>query len=404
MITQQEYPHYRLFKNNFVKTYLSKFPSEWQKTVEDIAAEKRISLYTFMCTEIGRTLIRGIQKHVKEDGPNIIGDLWRVYRDMLYEASAVFNFEAHGRKIIRPSVGLAKMLEATRCTLPLNLVKPPFPVVYFWLKGLGYYLYSGNDEQMISSQLEIEGVYVLIEDEIKELDENLTELTEKPGGLPPKAKTSKSGAIKKWSFCIVAPEIINGEKQYKFFHTSFAFFEDETCGLDDYISASLKCEIDEMTKRCGDAKIAQTMFDNTDRMSSLIFNTFLYMSSPEGKLDQRVEVPKILKQCAKEKNWFQKAKLTEEINRTCPAETTFIGQNISIPAGSEHAPVLSETDSDRSVRTHWRRGHYRHIWHGSFDSPDRHAVKQWIRPVLVNPKASPVPEQVFYRVREGKTP
>jgi hypothetical protein len=66
--------------------------------------------------------------------------------------------------------------------------------------------------------------------------------------------------------------------------------------------------------------------------------------------------------------------------------------NQEVLVGSDAGERLSATDSQlgisnvrgcRSLRTHSRAGHWRNVWYGPFNSPDRQCKPVWIAPTLV---------------------
>jgi hypothetical protein len=294
----------------------------------------------------------------------------------IHEMCLVMMFERWGRKIIRPSVGLAKMLAATKCSLPLNTIKPPYPVTYIWTKGLGFeFTTLDPSNNSVFKKSDVEGIYISYE--------NCIDTT-----TGKKAIRMIGGTV--------------AEDGFDFTRSEIGFLADEeTPACDFFFSKEQKQSFMEVETAMGATlEDAEKSFTQSIRMQSLVMNVFCYMSSPEGKTDTRVVSPKILRQYEKAKTWQEKAKLKAEIDLTCPSEDISIGQNITIPGNAVYAPSVSDEESERTVCTHWRRGHWRHVWLGPHDHPDRHREARWIRPVLINPGVSAEPQQVFFKLKE----
>jgi hypothetical protein len=372
---KQYEPHYKLFKRHWISENVrhgnnyNRLIKTWDDAVDFLKKKdpdgRNHTLSLLEDTELYKLLKEQAVQSVYRGGRS----LEEAQHD-LREFALILAFERWGRKIIRPSIGLARMLEATKPTLPLCSIKPPYPLTYLWLRGLGFSFFTSEGEMV-----EIEGIYVSYE-------------------MPVDQHTGRQGI--RLVLGLVA------EGGVDFVSNSIAFYaDDETPAHEWFLSKeSLQAAREEALEGGQSKENADRIVSDAIKVQSLMLNVFAYMSSPEGKADTRVESSKLLRQYDKAKTAFEKAKLKNEVERTFPTENISIGQSITIPGNAVYAPSVSDEESERTVCTHWRRGHWRHVWLGPHDHPDRHREARWIRPVLINPGVSAEPQQVFFKLKE----
>ena len=114
----------------------------------------------------------------------------------------------------------------------------------------------------------------------------------------------------------------------------------------------------------------------------LLFNCIFYLSY--SSLDIAPEYPpdapkSLVEKIAKTPSTNRKRILTEKMERLGYTKIRFVS----------HAGLTSETnapETDRTIRSHWRRGHWRLQRHG----PQLQFFKLlWIKPTVVNPANDP---------------
>jgi hypothetical protein len=131
----------------------------------------------------------------------------------------------------------------------------------------------------------------------------------------------------------------------------------------------------------------------------LVANVLLYLSSSDGQCDR--PDTSLFKLSESETHLGRKRKLEHKIALGNLPDEYIVGQHVEFDGKHADLPVLGGVESDRSVRPHWRRGHWRRVWLGRHDEPEtRHLKPRWIKPKLVNEDRGPAPESVTYHVKE----
>lgn len=306
-------------------------------------------------------------------------DIFYDYDRMISAVGMIMGFERYNRKVIHPSVGLTKMMLAMTSSLPLREICIPYPCCFVYLKEYGFQLPESPGKLGT-----VEGVYV-------GRDETALEERVK-SQYGPTAMASDYAGIYLGVSLIVDRHL---ESEIPVFY--YAYRKDSDATIEDYKQCHAPAWKTFQKAGLSESEATEKT-KHIQRMFPLCFNVFAYMSSAEGKQDMTVSRSKLFQRLRAARNPLEEAQLKAAIALAAPAEITVVGKRITIPAGTKDLPELSDEESARSVKTHWRRGHWRRVWIGAHDSAERHLEPRLIAAVLVNPGETSVAEKVVYNV------
>lgn len=143
--------------------------------------------------------------------------------------------------------------------------------------------------------------------------------------------------------------------------------------------------------------------DDNKLLFRLAANLLLYMSTPEADTITHEHSDRKTWEAVKNNpDHYKHDKIKERMSRGVCTDVLEIGRTVTIDRkNAQDAKDSGDLAADadvRTVKTHWRRGHWHRYWVGRDKSPDRRLVPKMLKPVLVIGVGS-VPQQTLYAVK-----
>jgi len=365
-------PHYRWIKDVVWKAYskfdgIPDFRRAWDQTYmwmngrnlnqgEFFSEDSPLKKATRSANAI--IAARGIKNHIFDVGP----DVWT-------ETFFALNFESAGRHIIKPSLELCHALMTTEPTMPMSHLRLPFPCIYIDIPEGARIDWLGDDlvkcgELRAMYALELSGKN--IRTPIGTIDHGIflgcvRHLTVKTNGLGPL-------------------------DEFEVKYSILEHYGDRDDRLLTDIMGDMEREVKGLKPNLPDVAI-----DSGKRLHNLFFNLILFLSNPELCGRTRVEHPLLARLSRAEGDSASRIPIMWQIVK-CPqaVDTLSVGEGFTSTQQERDGAAEQMSGARTTVRTHWRRGHWRGVWQGS--ASDRKLVPHWIRATIVNAGITTTPE------------
>jgi len=307
-----------------------------------------------------RTL-RGLTAHLYDQLGETNWERWLAIAAI--DLTTLVPFLAGGKVIIRPEAALARQLMHTRLTVPLSMIKPPFPAIYVDLLELNY-----RNVRLPASYgncNKLTGVY---------LTDNFDCFNYQPKedhGVSPFGMTRlKSGENER---CIGLRFLTDEGYQHAVYVPAINMASDEPFEeFADTITA--KSDLSSQAARLGPAP--DTMPEDIKPLLRLTCGLCLYMSHPE--LRQNVTFKMHHRQEQMKRN-MAKGFVDEDMRQLLHGSA---GSTIKVK-GTKADGKSGGEGLGNSPSSHWRRGHWHLYWTGAGRQVEKY---NWIKPILVNPE------------------
>lgn len=285
----------------------------------------------------------------------------------------------HGDPVFEVTPALQQMLEQTDIgdELPVSYFTPPYPVAYIrYAPDNPYQVYNAESQWHT-----VEGAYIAVFDvpaqdrllQNEQRNRMLGLSADKPARV---VEVTFMGVPKSNSLDDASRDLV------------FTIQDDQQC-----LRALLERHFDyfEQGDFFGRERLSTQQRENIYNCMGALAKILLYMNLPQMRQRSIQARSELLRQAAQKKNPKKRKRLERQARQHY--DRIQIGPTSLAPDIPPDPSVSESQDSEgtatgRSVRPHWRRGHFRRVRHG----PQRSEVSiRWIEPTLV--KASQLGEQ-----------
>ena len=329
-------------------------------------------------------------------------------------------FHSFGRNVFRMGSSMIQMFLETELSFPIEYVHFPFPCFYIELPEdsgvhdpdgdpiVGFFVFSmpyTAEDMNLQGDVVVLGDVPLRKDEflahIRKLglpeEETLKQLREE-GSIVELPRIEKSGR----TFTLLA-----ASKDLSYIHFTAHISNDDTRTAEE---AAL--EIPEAVRKRNAYRrtfipglpSVDAMCPMQAQMVRIAFNLALYMSQKETAterldLEKTVE-PRLreLHEACGRRPASQLQELYDRVLNEGASTIINVGQRLEVKIRAARAAL--QTDPNRTVTCHWRRGHWHHFWVGKHGSPERKLIPKWLQPVPVAGKDPEIGHQ--YQVGTGR--
>lgn len=277
------------------------------------------------------------------------------------ELSFALDWELHGRRFITCSEGLAFGLSQTECTFKLKDVRAPFPLIYIEFPKNLFNLAKIDLKRGSYHLVSAVGAYVyerfsITADKSAAVFKLSAVIEDNSEPLPEDKMFLQTAAFE-----------LTPEQQEKTIETHLQ--EADLASNNDPYVPFLQRE----GKLIDAFELARTMY-------RYCFNVLLYMSNPD--YDVKAKPTGLFAKTPFDPE--NKGLLRRMLASADSMQTVVIGQNIEISENEKQIALAEAADPQlrNTPRPHWRRGHWRGVWHGAGEA--KRLVPAWIRATLVN--------------------
>jgi hypothetical protein len=334
----------------------------------------------------------------------------------MHEFVSVSLFQRNGSNVLCPSPSLVKMFMETKVDFPINQLKFPFTAFYIQLPdgdfGLniptgvgprkldGFYV-SWTEEDNTSFR-DMSGEYVVVPGFNRPVLKSALEQMLATGKLPSSLQDKLQKLVRPFSqeqladgnimlLTGIARDGLSNE------HEDFTCMYHKLWVPDGHGDSSWEDRVDETVKEEAEQGDMLKLFgqrpdlDPHDGLKTslirLVINLVLYMNQAPGEPSRDVEEvtdPQLInwKREKQRKPVSQLQGLCQSLISSGPINEIKLGHKLEIQLQQQREQIENDA-TKRSVKCHWRRGHWHRYWLGARDATDRKLMPRWIQPVLV---------------------
>jgi len=368
-------PHWEKFKEHMPKLKMfdagldrySYMTTEEYKMLRGEIGPNKPSLLRMLLSQTTEGMMAGVASFV--DAARAFGDpeedLRKTVRGQikaLLDVHPVALWESCGRRVLKPEGELFEMLQNTEASCPIEMVRPPFTSLYIEYPAPIHHVSSGA---------KFVGAYVSVTpSELHLLNDSRID----PNRL--NVAAAKKYLIRnpymKNDYCLNILSISETEEGETYQTLLSNMSWNEGCG---------KSVEQLINSKDNYIKLDDAMFgeERRDRIR-MVTNLFLFMSSPHN--DTMAKPGKFRSMLKDAKNRGERKRLLRLAEKEMETHDHILGSTIRV---SHAAATVSggEGSGGYSVRPHWRKGHFRAQWVGSFNTPERKQEPRWIMPTIV---------------------